>query len=54
MEPKMKLVEFENYCKTCIHKYAPGIDEPCNTCLTNPVNENSHKPVNYIKGDDKL
>lgn len=53
MELKMKLVQFENYCKTCAHKKVVETDEPCNTCLTNPANENSHKPVNYIKGDDK-
>ena len=40
-----KLVEFDKYCVSCKHKRVPQTEEPCNECLTNPVNEDSHKPV---------
>lgn len=40
-----KLVEFDKYCVSCKHKRVPQTEEPCNECLTNPVNEDSHRPV---------
>lgn len=48
-----KIVEFAEYCSTC--KYSPlrGEEEPCNECLTNPVNEDSHKPIKYEYEDKK-
>lgn len=53
MEPRKKLVFFDQYCKKCAHKTTYECDEPCNECLTNPVNEDSHKPVNYIEKEKK-
>ena len=43
----IKLVEFDKYCTCCKHKRVSQCEEPCNTCLTNPVNEDSHKPVMF-------
>ena len=43
----MKIVEFDKYCKTCIHKDKKDIEEPCCDCLDEAVNVNSHKPVKY-------
>lgn len=43
-------VYFNEYCKTCIHKKKDDAEEPCNTCLENSYNLNSHKP---IKWEDK-
>jgi hypothetical protein len=42
-------VYFHQYCKTCKHwkENDKGLDEPCNECLSNPINVNSHKPVKY-------
>ena len=47
-----KLVEFDKYCTKCKHKRVPQTEEPCNTCLTNGVNEDSHKPVMWEAKDD--
>lgn len=49
-----KFVEFWPYCQTCKHKDIEededGImPDPCNECLTTPVNENSHKPIRYTE-----
>ena len=40
-----KLVDFDIFCVKCKHKRVSQHEEPCNTCLANPVNEDSHKPV---------
>ncbi len=45
-------VEYENYCKNCIHKNDPESTEPCNHCLDNPVNINSRKPVDFKPTDE--
>lgn len=42
-----KIVEFDKYCDTCVHKDVSEDDEPCFCCLLSPVNLNSIKPVNY-------
>jgi len=41
-------VEYENYCKNCIHKNDSDFTEPCNHCLDNPVNNNSRRPVDFV------
>lgn len=48
-----KIVEFWEYCCQC--KYSPlkQDQDPCNECLTNPVNEDSKKPVNFVYEDKK-
>ena len=52
MENKQKEVFFWEYCKTCKHYSTPETDDPCNECLGEPANENSHKPV-YWEGNDE-
>ena len=42
-----KFVDFNKYCNKCKYFTLKDSEEPCNECLTNPVNEYSHKPVNY-------
>lgn len=42
-----KEVYFDEYCKTCKHSKTEEFKDPCNDCLENPYNINSHKPVNY-------
>lgn len=49
----MKHVHFDLYCLKCVHLNVPETEDPCNECLTNPVNEDSHKPVNFIEGRKK-
>jgi len=54
-ENKEKIVDFEKYCKEC--KFFNVDDskgeEPCNSCLAEPVNENSRKPVNFEPAEEK-
>lgn len=47
MEIVDKIVEFENYCKTCLYRDLAESEEPCNECLTETTNVYSHKPVKY-------
>lgn len=42
-----KEVYFELYCPKCKHNGTDETDDPCNECLTNPVNQYSHKPKNF-------
>ena len=44
-----KEVYFNQYCSTCEYLSADDGVDPCNECLANPSNEDSHKPVNYKK-----
>lgn len=52
MEIIDKIVDF-TYCKTCQHKDTKDYLEPCHTCLNNPTNTNSQKPVNYKENTKK-
>lgn len=47
-EQKTKEVFFYEYCEKCVNWKKPDVDEPCNECLNEPFNMNSHKPV-YFK-----
>ena len=42
-----KIVAYWQYCQKCRHKACKDYDDPCNECLSNPVNEYSHKPVKF-------
>lgn len=42
-----KEVFFDQYCKKCKHVKVDGEKSPCNECLEEPLNWNSHKPVKY-------
>lgn len=41
----IRIVDFEKWCATCKHQTDEETEEPCNTCLDNPVNEDSRKPI---------
>lgn len=47
-----RIVEFEKWCPTCIHCSEREEEEPCCTCLDNPVNDDSRKPM-FWKADDR-
>lgn len=47
MDEPYKEVYFDQYCKTCKHKDVSDVEDPCDECLSNPINLNSHKPVNW-------
>lgn len=42
-----KIVEFWVWCKRCKHNAVPETEDPCNECLTDSVNEDSHKPTKW-------
>lgn len=45
MENSYKEVYFGEYCKKCKHFDKMEEQEPCDECLNEPVNIDSHKPV---------
>lgn len=45
-----KEVHFHEYCKSCKFKDMKNKEEPCDECMSEPTNLNSHKPVKYEKG----
>lgn len=42
-----KEVYFDQYCKSCKHRGLKESKDPCNDCLAESSNTNSHKPMNY-------
>lgn len=42
-----KEVYFDQYCKSCKCHGLKESKDPCNDCLAEPSNTNSHKPINY-------
>lgn len=46
-EPKEKEVYFHQHCKTCKHWELKDTEKPCNECLDNPFNYDTHKPVKW-------
>lgn len=47
----LKEVYFDKYCDSCEYKENEEKENPCNECLNEPVNANSHKPTKYVKGN---
>lgn len=43
----IKEVYFDVYCPLCKNKETPEDVDPCNDCLGQGSNENTHKPVRY-------
>lgn len=43
-----KEVYFNQYCYRCMYANYPETADPCDECLAQPVNEDSHKPL-YFK-----
>lgn len=44
-----KEVYFDRYCKTCKHEKLKETEEPCEECISEPLNLNTHRPVKYKK-----
>ena len=47
-ESREKIVEFDRYCLTCLSKDKKEDEDPCEECLANSTNLDSHKPIHYI------
>ena len=45
---------FEQYCKTCKYFEKEGWEDPCNDCLGESYNIDSHKPVNYEEDERRV
>lgn len=48
-----KEVYFDKYCKTCKHKDLKETEAPCDECLCESLNLDSHKPVRYEEKEPK-
>ena len=48
-----KEVYFHKYCKKCKHEKVPEKDEPCNECMGEATNSNTHRPVRYEPKESK-
>ena len=42
-----KIVNFNEYCYKCKYYDLDTDEEPCDECLDNPANIDSHKPVKF-------
>ena len=47
MDEGMKEVYFNQYCKSCKYWEAPENVDPCDSCLAQGANFQSHKPSRY-------
>ena len=45
-----KEVYFNKWCPKCRHFKLPENEEPCEECLSNPSQIDSHKPLKFEKG----
>lgn len=54
MNNNYKFVNYDEYCCKCKYNNTASSQEPCNECLTNPVNLNSRKPVKFESSDDAV
>ena len=48
-----KEVHFHEYCKSCRHSKVVETEEPCEECLSEPINLNTHRPVKYEMKETK-
>ena len=48
MENDKKEVYFDEWCPQCKYHDTPEVEDPCNQCLAEGSNNNSHKPL-YFK-----
>lgn len=46
-----KEVYFHEYCKKCKHEKLEDTETPCDECLSESLNWNTHRPVKYEKKD---
>lgn len=43
-----KEVYYNYWCRQCKYRDTEEIQDPCNECLTQGFNIDSHRPINYI------
>ena len=42
-----KFVDYVQFCPLCKNEKTKETEDPCNECLTTPVNLGSIKPINF-------
>ena len=47
-----KMVDFDKYCSKCIYEKVKETEDPCNDCLTEPMNVDSNIPVCFKSQED--
>ena len=47
-------VEYWKYCKDCRHEKNEETEEPCDSCLNEPINEDSQKPLYFSKKFERI
>lgn len=47
-----KEVYFDQYCTSCAYEKLSESSDPCWDCLNEPVNTDSHKPVEWKAKED--
>lgn len=47
---EIKEVYYKDYCKKCKYVKLKEHEDPCNDCLGQPYNYNSHKPIHFKEG----
>lgn len=47
MEVREHIVDFHTYCQNCQFKDTEDYVDPCHSCLAQPTNEHSRKPINF-------
>lgn len=52
IESKHKIVEYDRYCKSCVHFDDEPFTDPCNECLNTPTNIDSHRPVYWSESNE--
>lgn len=52
MDDQYKIVLFDQYCPTCKHKDLDENKEPCEECLSNPINLYSHRPIKWEEAEE--
>lgn len=48
-----KEVYFADYCKRCKYGHLQEHEDPCDECIEQNWNENSHKPVKFEEKEGK-
>ena len=51
-ETRKKEVFYSEYCLRCEHYPKSDQEEPCDSCLEQPFNYDSHKPINFKEGQN--
>lgn len=46
-EQKQKMVFYDEYCPKCKNWKTDEVKDPCNECMDQPFNYDSHKPINF-------